>query len=801
MSLVKWLNECIEGCRSRGETNTQNKAEILLGKFAEKLDPKFDSLSEEIEALHIMCPDDFEGTDSDKIQACMDALVTTGGVIGINRTYTLDKNVIVAHSSDDVTEIFISGIGKEAKIDFGAFSFVSSSDAPVAVGGLRFSNINLVGTNVLYDGGTRSVIRIHFTNAAISGFQYILYSTTFMQNVHFTHCTIRNISQYFLKIADEATGEFPGRAFDIKFCGSVIEWSNSFFDVVLLEGAAITDNCIEGFFGIPFIFDHRSKGVHIAGNYFETNGMNYGGVNIDLTNILEGTSVNIANNYFAEYTGASIIKVPSVYTDGQIFITGNHSADRKGTLIVVPDDAGNLSGVYAFANIGVVRDRHLRLKQQSVADGNAKTGYTPQSIAPLARAQARNNTMSADIASEFLSTASGEKIKATNVLTNKLLSMSLYGKTIRTGDTSVDSPATFESSGVSGEISVKIGSKNIFGGEALANAIAAVNTGTTNDTENGIITFRSNAWATEKIIFSDFEEGKQYTIVIKGKNSYTADNPGSNTAVVYTDGTMDYPTFTGNEVSTIYFVTNAEKSVDRFIGVAYAGTTSVYYNESGIFEGVITEADFAQYGKQEITPTFTGALSGIPTNKLWDYVDDNGVGWIADKIDFLKGTHEAKIVQRTFDGSEDWKYVAVPNYPTVEYVQITLEDEIMDGVVMCDRFDAAAVRPTGLNLDKGIYAERKEGKNRLILRTGIEEITDLTSFKAWIAEHPITVLYARQKPVVTELSADTMTAYNALQLYTPETKIEGTGNIGMTINYMPDTIAGRFIRDLAERIN
>lgn len=38
MSLVSWLKDCIETCRSGGLINTQNKAEVLLERFAEKLD-------------------------------------------------------------------------------------------------------------------------------------------------------------------------------------------------------------------------------------------------------------------------------------------------------------------------------------------------------------------------------------------------------------------------------------------------------------------------------------------------------------------------------------------------------------------------------------------------------------------------------------------------------------------------------------------------------------------------------------------------------------------------------------------
>lgn len=37
-TFTEWINKCIEDCRCKGEINTQNKAEALIEKFAEKLD-------------------------------------------------------------------------------------------------------------------------------------------------------------------------------------------------------------------------------------------------------------------------------------------------------------------------------------------------------------------------------------------------------------------------------------------------------------------------------------------------------------------------------------------------------------------------------------------------------------------------------------------------------------------------------------------------------------------------------------------------------------------------------------------
>lgn len=51
MSLEVWLKKCIEGCKSSGEINTQNKAEVLLEKLTKELDPKFYALSEEMADL------------------------------------------------------------------------------------------------------------------------------------------------------------------------------------------------------------------------------------------------------------------------------------------------------------------------------------------------------------------------------------------------------------------------------------------------------------------------------------------------------------------------------------------------------------------------------------------------------------------------------------------------------------------------------------------------------------------------------------------------------------------------------
>lgn len=100
-----------------------------------------------------------------------------------------------------------------------------------------------------------------------------------------------------------------------------------------------------------------------------------------------------------------------------------------------------------------------------------------------------------------------------------------------------------------------------------------------------------------------FKENTAYTFILTiSKNSGT----GSNMRIWYTDGTgVNIPQVSAPDTKeTIIFVTSANKTVYRFGKTNSSGATSLYYNESGIFEGNLTAEDFVPYNGDSYPVTF-----------------------------------------------------------------------------------------------------------------------------------------------------------------------------------------------------
>ena len=58
-------------------------------------------------------------------------------------------------------------------------------------------------------------------------------------------------------------------------------------------------------------------------------------------------------------------------------------------------------------------------------------------------------------------------------------------------------------------------------------------------------------------------------------------------------------------------MTNATKSVAALVGAWNDGNTTLYYDDCGIFEGVLTEADFVPYRRNTLpVPAEVQALDG-----------------------------------------------------------------------------------------------------------------------------------------------------------------------------------------------
>lgn len=189
---------------------------------------------------------------------------------------------------------------------------------------------------------------------------------------------------------------------------------------------------------------------------------------------------------------------------------------------------------------------------------------------------------------------------------------------------------------------LKITGKNIFGGEALADKIAEVIPSATKNEESKSIYFTA-ASASNAVFYTDFKDNTQYTFVFKIKRS----GVGKTSLMVhYTDGTFVVPTNNvGDTIETITFTSAAGKTIDYFGGGNYSNM-NIYYNDSGIFEGVLTAEDFEPYVESTFPiPESVSPANGINEN-VYDFIawEESGVRTATKRVGVVEDMGKLSLV-------------------------------------------------------------------------------------------------------------------------------------------------------------
>lgn len=147
------------------------------------------------------------------------------------------------------------------------------------------------------------------------------------------------------------------------------------------------------------------------------------------------------------------------------------------------------------------------------------------------------------------------------------------------------------------EVGVTVAGANLCGGDVLRDNIKNYMPSATDNAQTRSITFSGSASldTNYRIMKGVFKENTRYTFMIALSKDVSA--PSSNLRVYYTDGTyINIPGVTAlNTKETVVFISAAGKTVSNLSKTYQAGNTTVYYDESGVFEGVLTAADFVPY--------------------------------------------------------------------------------------------------------------------------------------------------------------------------------------------------------------
>ena len=255
--------------------------------------------------FNALIPDNFSGNDSEKLQACLDALVSTGGTIVINREYTLTDDIIHKINSNDDKKITFVGIGKTAKITMGTHSIVGDWTSSKPTGNIGFINIEFNGSNICFDCNT--LIRITVTHCYFSGFDKVFYNTAInsarMQTLYISQSTFRRCGTVLYNY---------GGLYDVKFTQNIIEWCTSLYDTDNTDyiwNLVIRDCLMEGMTG-TCIRLVRSRNTIIDGNYFESN------VGYIVVGDNNSRGVVISNNFIANDDSTKIFVTLSNLTSG-----------------------------------------------------------------------------------------------------------------------------------------------------------------------------------------------------------------------------------------------------------------------------------------------------------------------------------------------------------------------------------------------------------------------------------------------------------------------------------------------------
>lgn len=316
---------------------------------------------------NILTPDKFAGSDTEKIQAALDELATSGGTILLTREYTLTGNVRNTLDTNSNIAITLIGIGKGAKISCGSYSFTGSQ--PGRTGGLWFDNVVFTGSGTAFD--CSALIRMHFTNCYFSGFTNVFYagnerhSSKYFQSLYIDMCIFRGITGAVFFNAYNAV-------FDVHVTNSTVEASKDFFKSTghdYIAFLSVCGNCIEGLTGAVFIASANQAIDQCAfnGNHFEQNAKYF-----DLTSMLFPANMSICDNFIGENQNKPFVDLPAYVTtsNGHLTVERNTLADKTGSCHVFGLPNGAASGNYK----GIV---HRDNRFNNLTAGNANNMVLP----------------------------------------------------------------------------------------------------------------------------------------------------------------------------------------------------------------------------------------------------------------------------------------------------------------------------------------------------------------------------------------------------------------------------------------
>ena len=359
-----------------------------------------------------------------------------------------------------------------------------------------------------------------------------------------------------------------------------------------------------------------------------------------------------------------------------------------------------------------------------------------------------------------------------------LQGLNIYGKTTQDGTPTPESPVELVTSGANGAINTFVTGKNLFGGDIFADKLVEV-AGATKDEANRTVTFKAQKVQDTTILSGVFKANTQYTLIVYGRDARDG-KKATNIRFEYTDGSKDSFNFKAtDELSYCVGVSTEGKTISRLAGCYQGESTLLHYDKCGVFEGVLTEADFEPHVSQILPISTLNGLPGVPVASGGNYTDENGQQWICDEIDFDRGVY----IQRTKTvdmGSLNWRY-STGTYPYF-YTEVSKKARSQAGA-LCTAY---RFEPDYTKWKEGdlVFNDRPIKSYEMVNFVN-RAYTDAAAFKAAMSGQ--TLLVVLETPVETPLSAEELAAYAELHTNYPTTTIYNDAGAGLGVKYVADT--------------
>lgn len=380
-------------------------------------------------------------------------------------------------------------------------------------------------------------------------------------------------------------------------------------------------------------------------------------------------------------------------------------------------------------------------------------------------------------ASAIITSASGENIVAMDSSEHGYVGLHIYGKSTQTGTPTPDAPVDIVSIGEDGSINTTINGINLF------NLESAHRSGSTDGAEfidNGFV-LNADTTATRIYRFQcNLKKGLTYFISLDSQVV-----SGSGVVQAYLPKIMQYfeigKKFIPNEDTDEIGLYVAEKSVPTVLNI-----TNVQVSMTS------TKQAYEPFKTQAISVVSANGLRGIPVTdkRLATHIDSNGQMWCADEIDLGRGVRIQRVGEITLTESNDWMSCGA----AVSCFGIANFSKYVGGLnnLMCDKlaYKGNAQSQTGLG-----YAISGNAydiyKHFLYVQvpTSVVPIGDVASFKAWVANNHLTVIYVLATPVETPLTDDEIASIEALHTDKPSTTVTNDSGAYMSLEYVADAKA------------